>query len=149
MPVSASDLQNIRNGIAHILTACGPYSASEVSACDFGILTDTSGCAVLFMPGTANFAPLAFGGQVSRHDNRMWGVSGQIWVKDLADNLAFNGRVWQAPDDFYHTIQKDNTLNGTCKNARVTQIAYAADGEDKAGQHWGVLSWTIIAEMFG
>jgi hypothetical protein len=101
------------------------------------------------MPGNSTFTPLAFGGTVSRHDMRNWAVAGQIWVKDTGDPLLFNSRIWQAPDDFYATIQKDNTLNGSCKNARVTGINYSATGTDRLGQLWGVLAWTIIAEMFG
>lgn len=150
MPVSASDLQLIRNGFYRTLTACGPYSACDVSACDFGILDTIPGaCAVMFMPGTSTFTPLAIGTQPSRWDNRGWGITGQVWVKEINDPVTFNGRIWQAHDDLYNTIQKDNSLNNTCQNARVTQMQFIADGNDKEGQHWGVVQFTIVAEMFG
>ncbi len=141
-------LSAIRNGICATLTACGPYSASDVSTCDAGILDGVSGCGVLLMPGTTAFDPDRFGINYARGYIAAWGVDGLVYIKDTGDPTGLKARVWQAPDDLFNTISKDSSLqsalgpNGT---ARLTRWQYVGGGEDVAGQFWEVIRFTIEA----
>ncbi len=137
---------NIRAGLYSVLTACGPYSAGEVSTCDFGILSGVSGCAIIYMPGSTRINPQAFGRNPARNDDRLWGIEGEIYVKDTGDPTGFIARCWQAPDDFFTTLNKDGTLAGAADDARITQMDYVGEGRDTAGQLFGVIRFTIVAE---
>lgn len=148
MTVSASEIQNIRNGLYTHLTTCGPYAGNEVSACDFGIIEGAAGSAIMFMPGQSTLEPLAFGGYQSRDDNRKWGISGAVFVKDTGDPTAYNAAIWQAHDDFVSTMSKDNSLGGKCQNSRIRSLNYPGTATDRQGQAWGIVSWVLEVENF-
>ena len=137
----------IRNAFVSHLTTCGPYTAGEISTCDFGILSGVSGCAIVAMPGITTLEEMSFRSN-PRNDFRHWGIDGEIYVKDTGDPTGFNARIWQALDDFYTTINKDGTLGGTSDNARLTRLGFVGFGElkDTAGQMFGVVRFNIIAD---
>ena len=137
----------IRNALVSHLSACGPYSAGEISTCDFGILSGVSGCAIVMMPGVTNLELLTFRSG-PRNDFRHWGIDGEIYVKDTGDPTGFNARVWQAEDDFYTTINKDGTLGNTSDNTYLSRIGFVGFGElkDSAGQLFGIVRFSVIAD---
>jgi len=137
---------NIRNGLYQVITTCGPYNAGEVSACDFGILSGVSGCAIVYMPGNTRIVPQEFGRNPARGDARAWGIVGEVYVKDTGDPIGFAGRNWQAVDDLWTTLNKDGTLAGAADNAWVPQIDFIGEGRDVHGQLFGVIRFTVIAE---
>jgi len=141
-------LQDIRDGLARTLTACGPYVDAEISACDFGILESTSACAIVFTPGADTvFEAMTFG--AAGVDAKSWSIDGAVYVKDTGDPLLFFGRVWQAHDDFFNTVKKDRSLNSTAKFGRVVSMSYNPDvGREAGGAFWGEIKFRVVAEEY-
>lgn len=142
-------LAAVRNGICATLTACGPYSASDVSTCDAGILDGVSGCGVLVIPKDGRFIPSRFGvNNVLSFDSGPR-VDGIVYIKDTGDPTGLKARVWQAPDDLFNTLSKDYTLQGNVGKNGIAYLegwSYLGGGEDVAGQFWEVIKFTVKVE---
>lgn len=140
-------LAAVRNGLFTTLTACGPWSAVEISTCCFDPLEHTSGCAVILLPGDSEITPLTFsGGGVTRDYSRTWEIAGTVYVKDTGDPRRVLSRVWQAVDDIYETISKDASLNGSADAAHVARISYNQDQfVEAAGHLWAPVRFTVLA----
>ena len=140
-------LQSIRNGLYTTLTACGPWAASEISTCSFGVLEAVSACAIVYLPGpTSTFEQLTYG-KVSGGDRAAWGISGAVYIKHTGDDEQLLSRCWQAHDDIYATISKDRTLDGAADNAYVAQITFDKDVSiEAAGAMWAIIDFQIVAD---
>ena len=140
-------IQNIRNGLYTTLTACGPWAASEISTCSFGVLETVNACAIVYLPGpTSTFDQLTFG-RNNLNDQAAWGISGAVYIKHTGDDEQLLSRCWQAHDDIYATIKKDRTLNSAADNARVMQITFDKDVSiEAAGAMWAIIDFQIVAD---
>lgn len=140
----------IRAGLYTTLTACGPWSGSEVSTCDFGGLERMSGCCITLLPdGQSQITPDSFGTLNSRNYLRAWRIGGKLWIRDDGDPLSTLNRLWLAYDDLYNTLSKDDSLNGTAKAAHVEVIANQFGQFFKmGGQTWKPVDFVVVAEEF-
>jgi len=141
-------LASIRNGLVTTLTACGPWIAAEISTCDFGILDHVSGCAIVLLPGESPIEPLSFGGTPARGWRRLWGIKGEMYIKDTGNSASLLSSVWSGHDDLYNTLAKDDSFNDSCQMAALTRLSFAGVGPDVAGQDWAVVRFEITAEEF-
>lgn len=144
-------VQAIRDGLYLLLTTCGPWAASEVSACTFDILTHgNGGCALVFLPdGTSPIEPLAIGGTNQRAYLRRWRIGGAVYIRDFSAEKPLWGKVWQAYDDLYGTVRKDDTLNGAAEAAYLVSVSHRPGFFLKAGGHvWKPVEFAVIAEEF-
>lgn len=143
-------LAGIRAGLYTTLTACGPWAGSEVSTCNFGGLETNSGSCITFLPeGTSAITPNSFGTFNSRNYTRAWRIGGKLWIRDTGTADAVNDRLWKAYDDIYNTISKDDSLNGSCKEAHVAAVANQFGLFFKqGGQLWKPVDFVVIAVEF-
>jgi len=141
-------LQAIRDGLYTTLTACGPYDAQQISTCSFDPLQATSSCAICFFPGTnSTFEQMTFGNAAT--DARHWSIDGAIYIKDNGDPLRLLSMAWKAHDDFFSTVKKDRSLNGTAADAFVTAMSYdPAVGVENGGAFWAIITWKLTAEEY-
>lgn len=124
-------LAAVRVGLPATLVACGPWSASEISASSFDVLTNTAagGCAIVILPGPfASFEPESVGaGNTALNYKNIWQVHGTLYIQDTGDAMALFAKAWQAHDDLRATIAKDVTLQGALGAngaAYLSRIAY-------------------------
>jgi len=141
-------LQAIRNGLFALFTASGPYAATEVSTCDFGIIGDVSTCAIIFMPGANSYIDPETLGWV-RDKHIYWDIAGRGYIKFDGDATGLLSKVWQIHDDIFGTVNKDDTLQGSACAAAVKSLNFNPDvAVDAAGALWGVVNFRIVAEEF-
>ena len=141
-------LANIRNGTINTIAAYGKWSASQISACDFGIMTLCASC-VLLQPGAGTtIAPLSIGdATVARATEKTWSIAGRVMVKDMGDSKTMLQRLWTACDDIYESLRSDEDLGGTAKASMVTTISrpsmdsFITDGNG----FWGYIDFTLVA----
>ena len=141
----------IRNGIAGLLTASGPYHQSMISSCTFDILESTNGgCAIVFLPdGVSQIEPLTYGTRNSRDYHRKWRIGGTLYIRDTGDEQALWGKVWQGYDDLYNTISKDDSLQSSACAAALVSVGQRVNTFIEAGgQVWKPVDFVIIAEEF-
>jgi hypothetical protein len=146
-------LASIRNGLYATLTACGPYAASEISTCGFGVLDVASVCAITYFPDqTSTIDPATFSvgmigaGGVSQH-HRLWNIGGTVWIKADGDPAQVLAHLWQAHDDIYNTLIKDESLGGTALIATLRSLRTQFGVFWKVGGHtWKTVDWVLIAE---
>lgn len=143
-------LEVIRNGAFWVLTTCGPWVASEVSTCDFGILEGVSGCGIVFLPGAnTRIDPDRIGRAPARNYLREWHLRGGLYIKFTGDPARLLARVWQGHDDLFNTIAKDDTLNSAACAARLQGLAYNQDTfVNWGGQDFAVVGFDWRAEEF-
>jgi len=148
-------IQTVRNGLVATIQAYGKWSATEISACDFGICA-FSGSAVILQPGpNTMITPIAYGtmgesSNPSRQKVVEYDIAGIVMVKDPGDPTAFLGSLWTAVDDIYNSVNSDDTLNGTACAANITNIsrpsidAFLNDGNTD----YGFITFGVRAEVF-
>jgi len=141
-------IAGIRDGLMALLSASGPWAASEISACAFDVLEQSSGCAIVLMPGpTSTIEPYRMGNP--RGYLRRWGMQGTVYIKDNGDPTLLLSKLWQAHDDLYSTISKDDTLQASACAAALTGVSYRkGDFEEVAGALWATVDFTIEADEF-
>jgi hypothetical protein len=140
----------IRNGLYQLLTASGPWAGSEISTCSFDVLTQTSGCAIVFVPeGTSAIEPAAYGRNNQPVFDRKWKIGGALYIRDTGDEKVLWGKVWQAYDDLYGTIRKDDSLGGAAAAAHLAGVTHRTTQFLKvAGHVWKPVEFSLIAEEF-
>ena len=144
-------LATIRNGLVHTLTTCGPFAAREISTCSFSPLTSTTGCAIVLSPGpNSGIEPYRFGQGTTTETRNLWEIACELYILDIAGNEENTLiRAWQAHDDILDTINKDDTLNGTCKFGGMTSFSYnKRQFAEFGGQLWAFVEFTLLAEEF-
>ena len=146
-------LQTIRDGLIATIVSQGKWNADQVSACDFGIATLSGSCVVL-QPGPGSMvSPLAFGVSAcggSRLKKKIWDIAGMVLVKDPGTATDFLGKLWQACDDIYTSINADDTLNGAAQAANITMISRPSIDSFIAGEgaDFGFITFGVIAEEY-
>lgn len=143
----------IRNGLYTLLTASGPYAVSEISTCGFGVLDAAPASALTFFPdGTSTIDPATFStgmigaGGVSQH-HRLWSIGGTVWIKADGDPAQVLARLWQAHDDLYNTLIKDESLGGAALIATLRSLNTRFGVFWKIGGHaWKTVDWVVVAE---
>ena len=139
-------LAAIRNGLWYTLTACGPFGRNEVSACDFGIVENVAGCAIVFLPGTTKIDRQTYGNVFQRN----WGINGLGFIKDTGDSGSTLSRVWQFHDDLYNTVIKDQSLGGAVQAAYLTGFNFNVNSsiDFGGGPIFFMVEWSMTAEEF-
>ena len=134
-------LSDIREGLYYTLQVWGPWLASEISTCDFGILETVTACAIVFMPSTdSSFEETGFGTSDSS-DTSTWSIEGGLYIKD-----ALLDRVWQGHDDLRDTFRKDRRLNGAADNAILMSMSFDPTiALEAGGALWAQVMWKIQA----
>ena len=145
-------IASIRAGLYTLLSASGPYAASNISACSYDVIEATNaGCAIVFQPvGVSVIEPLAMGDYNSRAYQRNWRIGGTLYIRDTGDPTHILGRIWQGYDDLYNTISKDDSLNGTCQEAHLESITNRGVNVfvDMGGQLWKPVEFSVLATEF-
>ena len=127
-------LSDIREGLYYTLQVWGPWLASEISTCDFGILETVTACAIVFMPSTDS------------SDTSTWSIEGGLYIKDTGDPRALLDRVWQGHDDLRDTFRKDRRLNGAADNAILMSMSFDPTiALEAGGALWAQVMWKIQA----
>ena len=139
-------LSDIREGLYYTLQVWGPWLASEISTCDFGILETVTACAIVFMPSTdSSFDETGFGTSDSS-DTSTWSIEGGLYIKDTGDPRALLDRVWQGHDDLRDTFRKDRRLNGAADNAILMSMSFDPTiALEAGGALWAQVMWKIQA----
>ena len=144
-------LVSIRNGLVATLSACGPYLATEISTCDFGIINGVSGSAIIITPtGESNIELATMGGNaVALNEYPIWAVTGEVYVVFTGDSPAFLSKIWQGIDDIRTTIGKDVTLQGAVGFARVTRFRFNInEAFEMSGIDYGRFSFQLEAHDY-
>ena len=145
-------LATIRNSLVGFLAASGPWAASEISTCSFGVLESVSGSAVVLQPGpSSDIAPFTMDGQAAPGAYiRNWSIRGGLYIKDNGDAESVLGSCWQAHDDLYSTFAKsDRPANSGAQIVYLKRIGFPpANFERYGGALWAVVDFEIAAEEF-
>jgi len=140
-------LQAIRNALYNQLVTCGPYAASEVSTCSFGVLETTATCALVFMPGTDSAFEEIAGTATAGLDYKHWSIGGSVYIRDSGDHQKLLNLVWQAHDDLWNTVQKDRSLGRSVDNARLVSMGFDPRlGLEAGGAYWAEVRWKLRAD---
>lgn len=141
-------LQDVMSGLFYVLHTWGPFAASEMSTCDFGILETANTCALVFWPGRdTTFEQVTFG--ASGQDFRHWSIEGAIYVKDTGDPQHIFDYVRRAHDDLYNTIRVDRFLNNTAANATLDGMSFDPNiGVEAGGHAWAIISFSLSADEY-
>jgi hypothetical protein len=141
-------LQAIRNALFNQLVTCGPYAASEISTCSYGVLETAATCALLvYLPGNdTNFEELT-GTPTGGLDYNHWSIAGGVYIRDSGDPQRLLNLVWQAHDDLFGTIRKDRSLGSTADNARLVAMSFdPRAGIEAGGAFWAEVRWRLRAD---
>lgn len=139
----------VRNGLVATIQNYGKWAASEISACDFGIMNSSASCVVLQPGADSIVTPLTFSAP-SRNYDVEWHIAGVVFVKDTGDPTSFLAAMWTACDDILNSIQGDDSLNGSCLEAHVSTIgrpswdSFISDGNID----WAFVTFTVSAHEF-
>ena len=139
-------LATLRAGIVSTMTACGPYDAAQVSTCDYGIIGQTSGCAIIVHYGPEeNSEPQTFSGGGTTHvllDTIQF--TGECFIQYTGDDRKFLSDVYTARDDIKTTFKKDVKLQSSACLAWVSGFRYNIDESyEMGGKDWGVLRFVL------
>ena len=89
------------------------------------------------------------GSAPARGYRRFWDIAGRLYIKDTGDPKRLLSLVWQAHDDLYNTLSKDDTLAGAACAAQVTRFGYDMDTfAEHGGALWAVVEFGVTAEEF-
>lgn len=143
-------LASIRNALVTFLAASGPWAASEISTCSYGVLESVGASAIVLQPAGAEIAPFTFDGQAQPGTwVRDWKIRGAVYIKDSGDAEQTLGRCWQAHDDLFTTLSKDNDLGGAAQIAYLSRIGFPpANFESFGGALWAVVDFDFTAQEF-
>lgn len=142
----STNLAVLRTGIYNTLTACGPYAAAQVSACDYRILEQNSGCSIVFHygPEETNEPIAGRGGGLTHVEYNVIKFSGEIYLPFTGNSPEYLSRVYQARDDIKATVKKDSKLQGSACLAFISRITYNIDeGYSMAARDFGLLRFVI------
>jgi hypothetical protein len=142
-------LAEIREGLYYTLQVWGPWLASEISTCDFGILESVSSCGIVFMPSTdTSFEETGFG-TTDADDTSTWSIEGGLYIKDTGDPRALLNKVWLGHDDLRDTLRKDRRLNNTADNSILTGMSFDPTiALEVGGALWAQIKFKIQAVEF-
>ncbi len=139
-----TSLITLRNGVASTLVACGPYSATQISTCDYGVVERTSGCAIIFNFDEGDFEPITYGDNNQPAQFANIRFNGECYIQFTGDGQAYLGKVWSAIDDIRNTFAKDVSLQGSACMAWVSRFKYNIDeGYEMGGKDWGLVRFVL------
>ena len=140
-----TNFATLRNGAVATLVASGPYSAEQISTCDYGVVERSSGCAIIIHPEEGDFEPVTFGGQANVSDK--WAVvkfNIENYIQFTGDSQKYLNDVWTAMDDLKTTYGKDDTLQSSACFAWLSNIRFNIDeGYEMGGKDWGLVRATL------
>ena len=141
-----TQIATIRTGIYNTMVTCGPYDAAQISTCDYGIIGQNSGCAVVVHYGPEeNSEPQTFSGGGTTHvllDTIQF--TGECYIQYTGDDRKFLSDVYTARDDIKSTFKKDVKLQSSACLAWVSGFGYNVDeGYEMGGKDWGVLRFVL------
>lgn len=141
-----TNITTIRNGLWNSFVTCGPYSATQISTCDYRILeANTSGCAIVLTYEGEDIEPMTFNGADGTPTeliNMTFG--GECFIAFTGDPQTFKSNVFQARDDIKRTLAKTYSLLGSACFAYVSKFKFNKDeGYNLAGRDWGLLEFTV------
>ncbi len=139
----------LRNGVAQTLAACGPYSATQISTCDYGVVERSSGCAIMFNFDEADFEPITYDENNTAAEFGVIKFNGEEYIQFGGDGQAYLAKVWGAIDDLRTTFKKDHHLQGSACRAWVSKFKYNIDeGYEMGGKDWGLIRFTLTIQDF-
>jgi hypothetical protein len=98
------------------LVDSGSFSAAQVSACDYGILTTMAAtCGLVIQPGTTTIEEHGFGSQ-----EHFWGIEVEAYLKDTGDPTVVLANTWHIHDAVIAIVSSGSTLNTPTRKALVT-----------------------------
>ena len=136
----------IRNGFVDFMATCGPWAASEISTCDFGVMGGVSGCMLMITPtGDSPIQNITRGTAANYLVD--WNLSGELFIRYTGDSPVFLSKVWSGMDDIVNTIAKDTTFLGSACYGVLTGIKYDMnEGFELGGQDFGVIHFSVLAQ---
>ena len=103
-----------------------------------------------FLPdGTSEIEANSLGTFNNRNETRHWRIGGTVWLRDTGQATKVLNGIWQAYDDIYNTLSKDDSLNGSAKASQVTAISNQfGQFMNQGGQLWKPVNFVVIADEF-
>jgi hypothetical protein len=89
------------------LVDSGSFLRTQVSACDYGILDRTTGCAVIVRPSNSSFELVGYGG--GRIDT--WGFAAEGFIRETGDVVETLTRVLDMQDALLGAISNGSNAN--------------------------------------
>jgi len=142
-------LAGVRAGLYTHLSTCGPFASHEISACDYGIIERTSGCAIIFTPtGEHVNEPLTHSGTgVTVSHMTTWHITGELYIRFTGDSPTFLSKVWGGIDDIQTTINKDVSLGNSVDFAYLSSMSYDVNrGYEIGGFDYGVVGFVVACQ---
>ena len=103
------------------LVESGSFLRTQVSACDYGILNKTTGCAVILRPSTATFVPHAAygGGSIDT-----WGFIAECYIRHMKDPEVSLKNVIQMYDVIKTAVSSGSNANTIILTTKVNSISH-------------------------
>lgn len=105
------------------LIESGSFLRRQVSACDYGVLDNTSGCAIVLQPGHSTFEVIAYGGVMEN----LWGIVAECYVRDTGIVTQTLTRTWDIIDAVEGAISGGSNANSGDLRTQVTTISRTRD----------------------
>lgn len=123
-----------------LLTTCGPFATTEVSACDFSTIERVSASGIVFVPdGESMLDLLTFAGIPNQAAGQMvtWKFRGDLFVRYQGNSPSYLSQMYNAIDDIQQTFAKSMQGAGgnTASMMRLTNIVSNVDEMWEIGGH--------------
>ena len=135
-----------------LLSTCGVWLTSEISACDYRIIESVAASGIVFHPdGDSLIEPLtfAFPGGNAGAQSITWGFRGNGFLRYDGNDPSFIGKMYQFMDDIEQTFAKSwrGTGSDTASLLRLTRINCNLDeGYDLGGVEYGLIRFWFQEE---
>lgn len=139
----------IRNGWVTTVQNYGAWDASEISTCDFGIMTFSASCVIL-EPGPATIVtPISYGDGTRRDKYIKHNFYGRVFIKDPGDATLFLSYLWKAQDDIFNSVHSDDTFDGSCEAGMIETIGVPTDVFISDGNtDFRYVEFTVVADEY-
>jgi len=111
------------NAIINDLVESGSFLRRQVSMNDYGVLDNTSGCAIVLQPGNSTFEVIAYGG-VTRD---LWGLVAECYVRDTGIVTETLTRTWDIIDAVMGAVSGGSNGNSGDMTSKVSTITKPRD----------------------
>jgi hypothetical protein len=105
------------------LVDSGSFLRTQVSACDYGVLDTSGGCAVVVRPGNSTMEQIGYGGG----ELNTWGFIVQGYVRDTGNVTEFLGRVYDMHDALREAINTGTNANTAMLTTKVVSTLHSPD----------------------
>jgi len=132
-----------------VLTAASEFSANEVSANDYNILTSAPwACAIVVRFRGFDTEPLTYG--LPRGKSVVTLIDIEGYVRDQGDTVTVLSNITKLSDDIFNVLHQAEGLSGSAKKTLTTRgrVPTGIAVEDMGGFQWLPVVINLSAEQF-